>query len=66
MKFEFVALNLTGFLFYSFYNSASYFYPSDPYDIGTVEIQDICFAYNAVAATIVTIIQAFKYPVFIQ
>jgi cystinosin len=53
MSFEFVGLNLTGFLFLSVYSTVGYFNP----DLlkGTFEIQDLCFAYNAVLATIVTI-----------
>jgi cystinosin len=61
MAFDFVALNLTGFLFLSTYSTAGYF--DHDKGIGTVEIQDLAFTYNAVFATLITITQAFFYPV---
>lgn len=54
MSFEFVALNFTGFLFLSIYSTIGYLYPDQLK--GSFEVQDLAFAYNAVLATIVTII----------
>jgi hypothetical protein len=53
MSFEFVGLNLTGFLFLSIYSTVGFFDKNA--GLGDVEVQDLAFAYNAVLATLVTI-----------
>jgi hypothetical protein len=53
MSFEFVGLNLTGFLFLAVYSTVGYIYPE--LIVGTVEIQDLCFVYHAIAATLTLI-----------
>lgn len=60
MNFDFVAMNLTGFLFYSIYSSYGYFV--DDKQTGKVDLNDIFFAYHALFATIVTISQICIYP----
>lgn len=60
MNFDFVAMNLTGFLFYSIYSSYGYFV--DDAQTGHVDLNDIFFAYHALFATFVTISQICIYP----
>lgn len=60
MAFDFVALNLTGFLFLSTYSTVGYFDKDS--GVGQVDVQDLAFAYNAVFATLLTISQIFIYP----
>ncbi|CAD8063830.1 unnamed protein product [Paramecium sonneborni] len=63
IAFEFLGLNLTGFLFLSAYSSAGYFKGGDngwPFS-GDITKQDLFFAYHAVAITILTIIQTGYY-----
>lgn len=60
MNFDFVAMNLTGFLFYSIYNTYGYFV--DDKQTGKVDLNDIFFAYHALFATFVTISQICIYP----
>ncbi|CAD8067767.1 unnamed protein product [Paramecium sonneborni] len=63
IAFEFLGLNLTGFLFLSAYSSAGYFKGGDngwPFS-GDITKQDLFFAYHAVAITILTIIQTVYY-----
>lgn len=60
MNFDFVSMNLTGFLFYSIYCSYGYFINSD--QTGKVDLNDVLFAYHALFATLVTISQILIYP----
>jgi hypothetical protein len=60
MNFDFVAMNLTGFLFYSIYNTYGYFI--DDSQTGKVDLNDIFFAYHAMFATLLTITQICIYP----
>jgi cystinosin len=60
MNFDFVAMNLTGFTFYSIYNTYGYFVNSD--QTGTVDLNDIFFAYHAMLATLITTTQIMIYP----
>lgn len=60
MNFDFVAMNLTGFTFYSLYNSYGYFFKND--QTGQVDLNDVIFAYHALFATLLCVIQAFMYP----
>jgi cystinosin len=60
MNFDFVAMNLTGFLFYSIYNTYGYFVDDD--QTGKVDLNDIFFSYHALFATFVTISQICIYP----
>ena len=57
MNFDFVAMNLTGFTFYSLYNSYGYFISED--QTGKVDLNDILFAYHAIFATLLTLTQVF-------
>lgn len=61
MNFDFLAMNLTGFTFYSLYCSYGYFSGNDQ-QTGKVDLNDVIFSYHALAITIVTVIQAFVYP----
>lgn len=56
IAFEFLGLNLTGFLFLSAYSSAGYFKGGEWPFSGGITKQDLFFAYHAVAITILTII----------
>lgn len=60
MNFDFVAMNLTGFLFYSIYNTYGYFVDSK--ETGHVDLNDIVFCYHALFATFLTISQICIYP----
>lgn len=60
MNFDFVAMNLTGFLFYGIYNTYGYFI--DDTQTGKVDLNDIFFAYHALFATFLTITQICIYP----
>lgn len=60
MNFDFVAMNLTGFLFYGIYNTYGYFINDE--QTGKVDLNDIFFAYHALFATVVTITQICIYP----
>ena len=60
MNFDFVAMNLTGFLFYSIYNTYGYFINSD--QTGQVDLNDVFFAYHALFATLICVSQAFIFP----
>lgn len=69
LSFDFLALNITGFLFYGIYNVALYFgasfqseyFASHPFSQIPVEINDVVFAVHACFATIATVIQCFIY-----
>ena len=61
MNFDFLAMNLTGFTFYSLYCSYGYFSGNDQ-QTGKVDLNDVIFSYHALAITIITVIQAFVYP----
>lgn len=60
MNFDFVAMNLTGFLFYSIYSSYGYFV-SDT-QTGQVELNDVLFGYHALFATFICITQILLFP----
>jgi hypothetical protein len=55
MNFDFVAMNLTGFTFYSIYCSYGYFVNTD--QTGQVDLNDLFFAYHALFATLLTLSQ---------
>ena len=55
MNFDFVAMNLSGFLFYSIYNTEGYFINNK--ETGQVDLNDVFFAYHALFATLVTLLQ---------
>ena len=61
MNFDFLAMNLTGFTFYSLYCSYGYFSGNDQ-QTGRVDLNDVIFSYHALAITIITVIQAFVFP----
>lgn len=60
MNLDFVAMNLTGFLFYSIYCSYGYFVSTD--QTGKVDLNDCIFAYHALLATLVCIGQVLVFP----
>lgn len=60
MNFDFVGMNLTGFMFYSLYNSYGYFVNSD--QTGKVDLNDVFFSYHALFATLICITQIGLYP----
>lgn len=60
MNFDFVAMNLTGFLFYSLYNSYGYFVNSE--QTGQVDLNDVLFSYHALFATLICIAQIAIFP----
>jgi cystinosin len=60
MNFDFVAMNLTGFTFYSIYCSYGYFV--NPDQTGQVDLNDLLFAYHALAATLLTLSQVIFFP----
>lgn len=60
MNFDFVAMNLTGFMFYSIYNTEGYFVSSA--ETGHVDLNDVFFAYHALFATLVCVSQIMIYP----
>lgn len=60
MNFDFVAMNLTGFTFYSIYCSYGYFISDD--QTGKVDLNDLLFAYHAIFATLLTLTQVLLFP----
>jgi hypothetical protein len=60
MNLDFVVMNLTGFLFYSIYNTYGYFISTE--QTGRVDLNDVFFSYHALFATCVTVSQIFLYP----
>jgi hypothetical protein len=60
MNFDFVAMNLTGFTFYSIYCTYGYFVNQD--QTGKVDLNDLLFAYHALAATLLTLSQVVFFP----
>ena len=60
MNFDFVAMNLTGFLFYSIYNTYGYFVSQD--QTGRVDLNDVIFAYHALFATFICVSQTCFFP----
>ncbi len=60
MNFDFVAMNLTGFTFYSIYCSYGYFVNTD--QTGQVDLNDLLFAYHALFATLLTLTQVMFFP----
>jgi cystinosin len=60
MNFDFVAMNLTGFTFYSIYCTYGYFISDD--QTGKVDLNDLLFAYHAIFATLLTLSQIMFFP----
>ena len=60
MNFDFVAMNITGFTFYSIYSTYGYFVNTD--QTGQVDLNDLLFAYHALLATLITLVQACIFP----
>lgn len=60
MNFDFVAMNLTGFTFYSIYCTYGYFVNTD--QTGQVDLNDLLFAYHALFATFLTLAQVLFFP----
>jgi len=61
MNLDFLAMNATGFTFYSIYNSYGYF-SGNTADTGQVDLNDVLFSYHAIFITLLTVVQAFIYP----
>lgn len=69
LSFDFIGLNLTGFLAYSFFNLGVYFspvvqgeyYARHPTGVLPVEMNDIVFGLHAALATFVTVLQCCFY-----
>jgi len=69
LNFDFLALNLMGFTFYSVFNCGLYFsqsiqdmyFEDHPYGLIPVAVNDIVFALHAVFACIVTVLQTLIY-----
>ena len=62
MNLDFLAMNLTGFTFYSIYNSYGYFSPDAGPETGQVDLNDVLFSYHALLISALTAIQAFVFP----
>jgi cystinosin len=60
MNFDFVGMNLTGFLLYSMYNTYGYFVNQE--STGRVDLNDIIFCYHALFATLLTVTQIMCFP----
>lgn len=71
LNFDFIALNITGFLSYSVYNIAikyipnveQQFFEKYPRSQNPIELNDVVFGVHAVFATFIVIIQCFIYEV---
>ncbi|XP_043195929.1 cystinosin homolog isoform X2 [Amphibalanus amphitrite] len=69
LNFDFLALNLVGFTFYSVFNCGLYFsvaiqdmyFADHPYGLVPVAVNDVVFALHALFACIVTVLQCFIY-----
>uniref|UniRef100_A0A5S6QZF7 Cystinosin homolog n=1 Tax=Trichuris muris TaxID=70415 RepID=A0A5S6QZF7_TRIMR len=69
LNFDFLALNATGFLFYSVYNCALFYVmlvqfqylDAVPNSVIPVQLQDVAFAVHALLATLLTCVQCFIY-----
>lgn len=67
LNFDFIALNVTGFFFYSVFNIAMYFVKSvqdeyfsqNPFSLIPVELNDVVFAVHAFVISMITLIQCF-------
>lgn len=71
LNFDFLALNILGFVLYSVFNVGLYFSPviqseysrRYPRGLNPVQLNDVFFAGHAAFATLITIIQCFLYDV---
>ncbi|KAL1432791.1 hypothetical protein MTO96_012993 [Rhipicephalus appendiculatus] len=71
LSFDFIGLNLTGFLAYSFFNLGVFFspvvqneyYARHPTGVLPVEVNDIVFGLHASLATFITVLQCYFYEV---
>ncbi|XP_037506687.1 cystinosin homolog isoform X1 [Rhipicephalus sanguineus] len=69
LSFDFIGLNLTGFLAYSFFNLGVFFspvvqseyYARHPAGVLPVEVNDIVFGLHASLATFITVLQCYFY-----
>lgn len=67
LNFDFIALNVTGFFFYSIFNIALFYVPSvqdeyfklNPFSLIPVELNDVVFAVHAFIVSVITLIQCF-------
>ncbi|XP_043271892.1 cystinosin homolog [Venturia canescens] len=71
LNFDYLSLNLVGFIMYALFNCGLYWIPSiehqyfmrNPKGLNPVQINDIFFSLHAVIATVVTIGQCFFYEI---
>lgn len=61
MNLDYLAMNVTGFTFYSFYCTYGYFFDGVK-STGIVDLNDLLFAYHALGITLMTVVQACIYP----
>lgn len=59
MSIDFIALNLTGYVLYSLYNTYGYWINED--QTGRVDLNDVAFAYHGLLATLIFVGQACFY-----
>jgi hypothetical protein len=62
MNLDFLALNLSGYVFYAVYCSYGFFYTEAQTETGRVDLNDLLFVFHALFITTVTAIQAVIYP----
>lgn len=62
MNLDFLALNLSGYIFYAVYCIYGFFYKGAQAETGQVDLHDLLFVLHANFITIVAIIQACIYP----
>jgi cystinosin len=74
LNFDFLALNVVGFVLYSVFNVGLYwvgpiqadYFEQHPTGVNPVQINDVIFSLHAVIACLVTISQCFIYEVSLQ
>ncbi|XP_012288553.1 cystinosin homolog isoform X2 [Orussus abietinus] len=74
LNFDYLSLNLVGFIMYALFNCGLYWIPAIeqeyfsryPKGLNPVQINDIFFALHAVFATLITIVQCFIYEIGTQ
>lgn len=61
MNLDYLTMNITGFTFYSVYCTYGYYYDGVK-STGTVDLNDLLFAYHGLFITFLTASQVFIYP----
>lgn len=62
MDFDFLLLNVSGFVFYLTFTTYGYFAPDGIKCTGRVELSDVVFSYHALFVTSLAVVQACIYP----